>query len=346
VIAGDGGSAETPIYVRLYDAATGGLLWNREAGGGRTRVDARYETPQLAIDALGNLMVLASDHGDYVVIRLDADGNALPTWRRTIDAGSDVLATAIVPLPDGGAVITGQGRILGGGNVTVRLDAQGSEIFTDLEVVGPFPSGPAYLGIDSEGNTVVAAAQETPNGVPRAQVWKLSPNGARMWTTIVPNPGGPTSGMSIGGFALAANGDPLVEADAGAGAPFRLVRLDRATGVVVSDFNAPIGGSRSTFALAANGRVLIGGDAPAGGGHVSGRIAEFDANGEPCRVATTINMPSSVNAGAGLAGWSVLGATAFVQGVGNDALAARYDADGACTLTDRVFQDGFEAVAP
>jgi outer membrane protein assembly factor BamB len=345
-IAGDGGTANSPVYVRLYDAATGDLVWSREAGGGRTRVDDRFETPQLVVDAFGNLMVLASDHGDYVVIRFDADGNALPTWRRTIDLDSDVLATAIVPLPDGGAVISGRGRVLGGGNVTVRLDAQGNEIFTDIEIVGPFPYGPAYLGVDSGGNAYVAAAQETPNGVPRAQVWKLSPNGARLWTTIVPNPGGPTSNMSIGGFAMATNGDALIEADAGAGSLFRLVRLDGATGSVVSDFKAPIGGTPSTLALATNGRVLVGGDGPVGGGHVLGAIAEFDAGGEPCRVATDINLASSVNAVAGSSGWSVIGVTTFVPGVGNDALAIHFDSDGACTLTDRVFSDGFEPEVP
>jgi outer membrane protein assembly factor BamB len=342
-IAGDGGAADTPVYVRVYDAATGELLWNREAGGGRTKVDAQVEMPQLVVDAAGNLMVLASDHGDYVVIRFDADGNALPTWRRTIDLDGDVLATAIVPLADGGAVVTGRGRILGGGNVTVRFDAQGNEVFTDVEIVGPFPYGPAYLGVDSEGGVIVAAAQETPSGVPRAQVWKLSPYGARLWTTIVPNPGGPTSGMSIGGFTLAASGDTLIEADGGAGSVFRLVRLNATTGAVVADFNAPFGGTPSTLALASSGRVLIGGDSPAGGGHVSGRIAEFDSSGEPCRIAGNLNLFSKVDGSAGNAGWSILGATSFVQGVGNDALAIHFDSDGACTLIDRVFSDGFEA---
>jgi outer membrane protein assembly factor BamB len=345
-IAGDGGTADTPVYVRAYDAATGELLWNREAGGGRAKVDAQVEMPQLVVDAAGNLMVLASDHGDYVVIRFDAEGNALPTWRRTIDLDGDVLATAIVPLPDGGAVVTGRGRILGGGNVTVRLDAQGNELFTDVEIVGPFPYGPVYLGVDSDGGVIVAAAQETTSGVPRAQVWKLSPNGARSWTTIVPNPGGPTSGMSIGGFVLATNGDPLIEADAGAGSVFRLVRLDGMTGAVVADFSAPIGGTPSSLVLAANGRVLVGGDAPIGSGHVSGRIAEFDSSGEPCRIAGNLNLFSKVDGSAGDTGWSILGATSFVQGVGNDALATHFDSEGACTLADRVFSDGFEADVP
>lgn len=341
-IAGDGG-AVLPVYVRLYDAATGDVVWDREAGGGEAAVDARHDTQQLVVDANGNLMVLASDNGDFVVIRFDADGNALPTWRRTIDAEQDVHANGIVALPDGGAIVTGEGRTLGGGYVTVRFDAQGGEVFTDVDLGGiANPLGPSYLALDADGNAVVAAAPESSGGVPRAQVWKLSQNGKRLWTKMLPNSGSPTSGMSVGGFMLAANGDTLIVADA-PGATFRLVRLAAATGDVVWDVNALAGGSPSTLGLAPNGRVLIGGYAFSGsGGQVSGRIAEFDASGEPCRIAEDLDMFSAVEAGASAAGWSVLGSTHFIQGVGSDAFVRQYDADGTCTLTDRLFVDGFD----
>jgi hypothetical protein len=341
-IAGDGGVV-LPVYVRLYDAASGDVVWDREAGGGETAVDARHDTQQLAVDASGNLMILASDNGDFVVIRFDANGDALPTWRRTIDADHDVHATGIVALPDGGAIVTGEGRTLGGGYVTVRLDAQGGGVFTDVDLGGiANPLGPSYLALDADGNAVVAAAPESSGGVPRAQVWKLSPTGARAWTKILPNPGSPTSGMSVGGFMLASNGDALVVVDA-PGGTFRLLRLAAATGEVVWDVNAPTSGSPSTLGLAPNGRVLIGGYAfVGGGGQVSGRIAEFAANGEPCRVAEDLDMSSAVEASAGAGGWSVLGSTSFIQGVGSDAFVRRYDAEGACTLTDRLFVDGFD----
>ena len=146
-----------------------------------------------------------------------------------------------------------------------------------------------------------------------------------------------------GGFAADTNGDAVFGADADTRAPFRLVRLDGATGAIVRDVQAPIGGTPSTLSLAANGRVLVGGYGSIGGGRVSGRIAEFDASGEPCRVNANIGIFSPVDASAGANGWSVLGTTAFVQSVGNDVFASHFDNDGACSLTDRVFVDGFEA---
>ncbi len=36
------------------------------------------------------------------------------------------MANEIVSLPDGGAIVSGQGNFLGGGYVTVRFDADGS----------------------------------------------------------------------------------------------------------------------------------------------------------------------------------------------------------------------------
>ena len=41
----------------------------------------------------------------------------------------------------------------------------------------------------------------------------------------------------------------------------------------------------------------------------------------------------------------MLGATAFVQGVGNEAFASRFDADGQCSAGDSLFADGFEPIA-
>ncbi|MBX3698939.1 MAG: hypothetical protein KF811_14095 [Dokdonella sp.] len=344
-IAGDDGNVGAPIYIRLHDVASGALIWEHHAAGGRSVADAGTDTPQVVVDASGNLMVLASDHGDFVVIRLAADGTPLPTWRRSVDASADVLATALVALADGGVAISGRGRILGGGNITIRLDALGQEVFTDVEVVGPFPYGPAFLGADGDGNLVVAAAQETANGSPLAQVWKLSPSGQRLWTRILPNPLGPTSASSPGGFALTANGDALVELDEGAGARFRVVRLAAASGEVLWDSHAPIGGTPSTMALAANGRLLVGGSAPIGGGHVRGRIVEFDASGEPCRVSMETGAFSSVAVAPGAKGWAMLGATTFVQGLGNEAFASRFDADGPCSAGDPLFADGFEPIA-
>ncbi|MEO8461461.1 MAG: hypothetical protein ABI451_13100 [Dokdonella sp.] len=338
-LAGEWGTIAAPVAVSLYDAETGDLVWDRQVADGLTYRDASNETRQLTVDANGNLMLLVSDHGDYVVVRFDPDGNALPTWRRTIDPDHDVLATGIVALPDGGAVVTGQGRFLGGGYVTVRLDAQGNPVFTDVELgdIGN-PLGPAHLALTADDSVIVAAAPESMGGVPRAQVWKLSSSGARLWTRVVSNPGSSTTPLTIHSLVLAADGDALIEV-AGLTDPFRLLRLAAMTGVVVWDVSAPILGSPSTLALAPNGRVLVGSK---GNSQESGRIAELDADGNPCRIADSPGMFSAVVAGAGSAGWSVLGATQFVPGSSPDAFVSHFDGGGACTLTDLLFKSGFE----
>ncbi|MEO5626799.1 MAG: hypothetical protein ABIQ70_12390 [Dokdonella sp.] len=351
-IAGDGGAVATPVSVRVYDTETGALIWARQAGGGRVVTDARSYTPQLAVDASGNLMVLASDQGDYVVIRFDNDGNPLPTWRFQVDAQNNVLATAIVSLPDGGAVITGrvgdEGGGSTGGNVTVRLDANGIPVFTDIQMPTPlfgvFTFGVAHLGVDNDGNITVAAAREI--GATIAQVWKVSSTGVRLWTTYLPDPP-PGVGTTINGFALSANGNPLIALGKGGDLGFELVRLDGATGAVLSDTKAPVDGVAQTVAVAKNGRILLGGfGTDFDGAHAYGPMAEFTENGEFCRVAENAGIFGSIKAGADANGWRVLGVTHYLDGVGNKASVSQFDSEGACTLTDSVFVDGFEAEAP
>lgn len=350
-IAGDGGAIATPVNVRVYDRKTGALIWARQAGGGRVQTDERSYTPQLAVDASGNLMVLASDQGDYVVIRFDSDGNPLPTWRTQVDAQNNVAATAIVALPDGGAVITGSVGDLGGGslggNVTVRLDANGTPVFTDIQMspvlFGVFTFGVAHLGLDNDGNIIVAAARE--NGVTTAQVWKISSTGTRLWTTYLPDP--PVRvGTLINGFALSANGNPLIALGTGGGGGLHLVRLDGATGVVLSDTKAPIDGNSQTVAVANNGRILLGGYGSHFNGLGFGLMAEFTENGQPCRVAENTGFLSSIKATADANGWRVVGATEFVQGVSTAATISQFDSDGECTLGDSVFANGFESELP
>ncbi|MEO5559004.1 MAG: hypothetical protein ABIR10_04910 [Dokdonella sp.] len=315
------------------------------------QIDERSFTPQLAVDASGNMMVLASDEGDYVAIRFDSDGNPLPTWRFQVDAQNNVAATAIVAMPDGGAVITGSVGDLGGGsvggNVTVRLDANGKPVFTDIQMspvlFGVFTFGVAHLGLDNEGNIIVAAARE--NGVTTAQVWKISSIGARLWTTFLPDPP-PRVGTLINGFALSANGNPLIALGTGGGGGLHLVRLDGATGAVLSDTKAPIDGVAQTVAVAKNGRILLGGYGSNFDGHGYGLMAEFTEDGQPCRVAENNGFLGSIKATADADGWRVLSSTEIVQGISTAATISQFDSDGACTLTDSVFVDGFEPEAP
>jgi len=331
------------INVRVYDTATGALTWVREATGGRFAFDERNDTKQVAVDANGNVMVLSNDGGDYVVIRHTADGTALPSWRARIDNANNVRASGIVAMPDGGAIVTGGGAIWGGGFVTVRFDAQGDVVFTDVELGGKNslgnPLGPDYIAVNADGNVMLAGTLETQGGTGHAQVWKLDPSGARLWTQLLPNPGGTLSTPpSVGAFLLAPNGDALVLSKFVGS--YRLVRLAAANGAVIWDAAAS-GGSPSTLAQAENGRILAGGYVLIGGGQVRARAVEFDATGAKCRIMEDIKPYLKLKANGSAAGWSVLTSNPLVAGVGSDAQMRRYNADGPCT--EKLFGDGFEA---
>jgi hypothetical protein len=342
-IAGNSSDFAT-VYVRVYDALTGNLVWQRDIAEGHTSDDRRVDRQQMAIDTSGNLMVVVSAGHDYVVMRFDADGNALPTWRHTVGSGDGVTSFAIVALPDGGAVISGQAGFHGSGYVTVRFDAMGDVVFAhqELGALGN-PLGSSSVALDGDGNFVLAASPESLHGQPLAQVWKLSADGVELWKRELPFGVKDLRTTMIGGFQLAANGDPLVVVNQFFG-PFRLVRLAASTGEIVWDVNAPVGGVPQTLALAPNGRTVIGGYE-----HLIGipggltRMIEFDANGQPCRIASNSDQFRGVEFGASDTGWTILSSTESSAGVG-EAVVYRYDADGPCSLNDLVFASGFDEI--
>lgn len=330
--------------VRVIDAASGDLIWERSAGDARLRYDNRNQTHVLARAANGELLVRASNAGDVVVIRHDADGNALPPWRWTSAWGA-VVAEDIVAVADGGAWVSGRydgGSGIEDGYFVVRFDAEGGAFVVDLDAddIGP-PQAASLLALDAAGNAIVAAEPESRFGAPHAQVWKLAPDGTVLWAVAAPSALSPTLGMLLGGVAVAADGDVLFEAHAASETRFRLLRLDGASGRVRQAEPAAIGRISTTLALASDGRVLIGGyDSDAAN---AARIAEFDAFGRPCRFDAELHMSTRVKAAATDGAWTVLGVGPSVAGVGNEVLVRRYDANGACSGdADRIFGNGFD----
>lgn len=336
-----GRTAGSTIDTRVYDAVSGDVVWSRGSAIAQLHFDQRDATRHLAIDPAGNLLIAGSDDDEFVVLRYAANGDTLPAWRADVGV-SAVRATAIVALPDGGAIVSGPSDTIDGGFRTVRFDATGAVVFDDEELgdIGN-PLGPSYLAATADGGFLVAAAPESSFGVPEATVWKLAADGTRAWTTVLPNPSAPMS-LALSGLIVTPGGDALVVADTPFSDGFRLLRLRGSDGMVTRQAQSATGGHTTTFALAPNGRVLIGGftfDGPSG--TVTGRIAEFDARGAPCRAATDLAMKSAIATAGADGGWNVGGSSAFVQSTGSDALLRRYEADGACT--DAIFGDGLDA---
>ncbi|HET6546667.1 MAG TPA: hypothetical protein VFG55_07985, partial [Rhodanobacteraceae bacterium] len=204
---------------------------------------------------------------------------------------------------------------------------------------------PASIEVDAAGAIVVAADPESVHGVPLAEVWKLAPDGTRLWTSVLPNPGGGFSSLEVDGFALAPDGDALVALSSPL-ADFRVVRLAGSDGSVRWDTSGDVEMNPTGLALAPNGRVLVGGFAfDDSGGHVGARIAEFTASGAPCRIDEDLGLFNQPAISASDAGWTVVGVGESPTTAGDDLIAYRYDADGACTGfgdADLVFADGFD----
>ncbi|ANB18506.1 hypothetical protein [Dokdonella koreensis] len=337
------------VFVRVYDDAGGDLVWEREASIGRLDIE-QHGLDHLAETPAGDLLVRLSDRtaGDYVVLRYTADGTALPPWRWP--AGPDARATDIAALADGGAVVTGIGRGLGGGYSTVRLDATGAAVFDDLEPgQSGSPLGPGHVAVDADGGIVLAGEPEkTAHGAPGAMVWKLAANGARAWTRALPLM---EIGADVHAFALAANGDALVVTSGArgvAGDALRLVRLAGDDGRILWDtaflfadgFGSGV--APSTVAETPDGRLLLA-------GHVRtqdatrAHIAEFTADGVLCRVRDDASLYAAAAAAGSAHGWTILASSP------GPLVAQRLDASGACdggTAPDPIFGDGFEAAPP
>ncbi|RYD15206.1 MAG: hypothetical protein EOP90_09705 [Lysobacteraceae bacterium] len=331
------------VRVRVYDA-DGAIAWEDHSQPGLLAAGPR----RLAIGADGGLLIPAIDGEDFVVIRYTPDGLALPAWRWS-PGPENLQADDIVATADGGAVIAGGGDPQSGGVLVIRFAADGGVLFHDRELGhhGTTHGFEGLVRVEVDGNDEVIAASALENvvGVSQAQLWKLAPDGTRRWTRALENPGNPLMRVVPGGFALAADGDALVATDFGLSGPLRVLRTDGQTGEPLAVGLAPIEGWPTGLAQAPNGRLLVTGfDFIDSQGHVGLRIAEFDAQLRPCRVANLETQYFAAAAEGGAHGWTLAAGTLF-EGVSNDAHVLRYDADGACTA-DALFTDGFERPDP
>ena len=330
------------VFARVYAAAGGDLLHECTWSGVSFLYDERQQTRAIAAGADGTLYVRAHDGGDLVVLRCDAEGNALPEWRW--DSGAADARTDDLMVLANGDILLG-GRVpLGDGYYTIRFAADGSPSVVDHEPgeIGN-PLGALHLAEDTGGDLLLAAAPESSFGVPQAQAWKVKPDGTRLWTRVIEIEGQVHPNHDIGGFAPAPDGDLLLATSPPLG-PFRVLRLAGEDGSTRWDTPTIVEFTPSALALSESGRVLIGGFAfiPGSGGFITSHLAEFAPDGQPCRTREDFGMNTKLRVASGPGGWSMLGAGPFLA-AGNDASVHRYDDDGACEGgSDVLFTDGFD----
>lgn len=329
------------VRVRVLDGDTGDIAWEDESRSGRLAVGENV----VIAGADGGLMLPAIDGDDIVVIRYGADGSLRPTWRWLPPSPDFRMAHDIVALPDGGAVVGVQGNRVTGGYIVVRFDAKGEVVFHDIEL-GTLDGGSfnrrLRLGVDGGGNVFAQGTLINPLGNMQAQVWKLAPDGTRLWTTYLVNPANEFLGVEAGGFVLEAEGNAVVAVDSIIEHPMRLLRLDGATGEPLGFGDAPFDGTPHTLALAPNGRLLLAGSYFFNSqGHAGARLAEFDADLRPCRASDLGEQNAAAVPEGGAAGWTVIANTRW-EGSNNEAVLSRYDAGDPCVTGDAIFEDGFE----
>jgi len=334
------------VFVRVYDARDGHLLWQSEADAG-PQIQAFASVRTIVQAANGDLLVRAQEQGDYVVLRFTADGTVLTPWRWR---AADELATTsdIAAVPDGGVVVAGWGDAVGGGFRTVRFGGDGHIVFADVELgdLGN-PLGTAFVAVDARGDAIVAGSPETRFGVPQAAVWKIAADGSRQWQWRIADPDSRLTSLIAQGLAASPHGDVAFGIQPLSERPFRLIRLDGATGALRSDAASPLRGTPTHLVQGANGRLLIAGYGPIDvSGHAGPLIVEFTADGQPCRAAANLAGIRDVIPAAA-SGWSLLGAGPFDPQVGNDLFVQRHDADGLCDgVPDVIFAYGFESLLP
>jgi len=344
----DGGVAVVDAFgpmvrVRVHDGDNGDVVWEDDTQPGRISAGTR----QLAAGADGDVLVPVIDGNDIVVARHAGDGRRLPDWRWSPGA-EDLQAEDIVATADGGAVVGVAGDMLTGGYLVVRFDASGQVVFHDREL-GTLDGGTfnrrLFLALDGADNVLAQGSLQNPFGDMQAQVWKIAPDGSRLWTRRLANPVDERFGIEAVGLALDAAGDALTAAQPGFGQGLRLQRFDSATGTLRQDVPAPLDGDPRGLARAPNGRVLVNSTYSIDfQGHVGARVVEFDARLRPCRSLDLGDRYFHMVSSGGPRGWTSVAASLFAE-TGNDAYVLRHDADGACDAADTIFADDFEGAA-
>lgn len=210
--------------------------------------------------------------------RLNADGTLDRTFNPLGGPNNVVRSMAVQP----------DGRIVIGGfftSVHATNRSRIARLLADGSVDGFFNPGagadnPVYaVALHPDGRIVVGGSFTTMNGISRAGIALLEPNGT-VSTTFVPGTG---ADGAVYGVAVQPDGKILVGGDFlnfnGANHP-RLVRLNL-DGSVDTSFDAGTGpdGTVRAITLQPNGKLLVGGSFTHVNGTTRGRLARLDVNG-------------------------------------------------------------------
>lgn len=286
--------------------------------------------------------------GDLVVLSWTAAGDPLPDRLWSPPSG-EAVATAVVPRPGGGLLVTGRVDLVVPAWWTVALDAAGAEDWSWFEDggtdAGTF-SGAFPLSADPQRVTVWAD-DETGCGLFSLRLWSLdAATGAPLWDATWPPPGGCTSFIPD---VVSLSGDRIIASGATThlGSPSSpdaaAIAFDAATGITLWERSH----HRDTNAIRADlasfdGTALVASTLfpPVNPGPTPLWLSPWDRNGDACAEPFEL-LPASVAASfADAAGrWLIVGsASAGVTGI--DLVVQRVE--DPCRA---LFADGFESAS-
>jgi len=207
---------EAPDVLTLAYDADGEILWE-----GRAPVAGEihpFLPPALTQDAEGNLLVVAHDDGDFLILKYALDGSLL--WRRTYDAPGDGLDAARSVATDAAGSVYVSGRInWSQGYATIKLDADGIfqwEQIEDGDIGSTFDF--VEVGVGPDGDPVVVGNPESTCGVFETRVWKCdAATGEPLWVWSYPTD--PCRSIEPVDMEIDAAGNVIVTGFGNAGTP-------------------------------------------------------------------------------------------------------------------------------
>ena len=250
--------------VLLYDVA-GTLLWERQLPlGGILPLGF---VPRLARAADGSLYLCASAGGDYLIAKLDADGNVL--WTHSYDgpAGGVDLAVDLAVDANGAVVVTGvvDADAFPRSYGTVKVDADGVFQWEQFES-GDFGSLTDFVrvAVAPGGDVLLAGGPESTCGVFEIRSWRLNGStGAQQWLQVFPP--NPCHSASPAALAVDGEGSLIVTGSGAQGSSaghFQTLKYDSAGQLVwLQEYDGPGSSSdlASSLVVDAAGDVYVAG---------------------------------------------------------------------------------------
>lgn len=247
--------------------STGHPLWN--ATFGTTQSDEGYEVTELidgGFGIAGYFQNATSGNLDYLLIRLDADGDHL--WNRTYGGPNDDYCFSLIETNDGGFALAGTyGNSTDEDAMVIRTDSNGNYLWNST-IGGALDDYANDIIEVSEGGFAVTGSTES-FGVTNTDLWliRLDADGTCLWNKTYDGSYGADEGygltqMSDGGFAIV--GDMTVN---GGGTSLWLLRTGK-TGELVWNVTYGITGDSATsiITLREGGMAFAGTTASLGAG--------------------------------------------------------------------------------